>query len=63
MQSVEIPAVTQTRVSADYMPGGENWIIGDATIIAHALGLAAFKDVRIILDYCMPVHTYVCMAM
>ena len=47
MQSVEIPAVTQIRITAGYVPGGNEWIIGDATIIAHAVGLAAFKDVRI----------------
>ena len=47
MQSVEIPVVTQARVSADYFPGSDQWIIGDATIIAHAMGLAAFKDVSI----------------
>ena len=46
MQSVEIPAVTQTRVS-DYFQGTMSWVIGDTTILAHALGLAAFKDVRI----------------
>ena len=46
MQSVEIPAVTQTKVSAGYLPGGDEWIIGDTIILAHALGLAGFKDVR-----------------
>ena len=46
MQSVEIPAVTQTRVGANYLPGGDTWIIGDTIILAHALGLASFKDVR-----------------
>ena len=45
LQSVEIPAVTQTRVSDDYTPGNSQWEIGDTTILAHALGLAAFKDV------------------
>jgi len=45
MQSVEIPVVTQTRVSDDYSPSSRQWIIGDTTIIAHALGLASFKDV------------------
>jgi len=47
LQSVEIPAVTQIRVSGDYQPDNEQWIIGDSTIIAHALGLAAYKDVSI----------------
>ena len=45
MQSVEIPVVTQTRVSGDYAPGNGQWMIGDSTIMAHAVGLAAFKDV------------------
>ena len=45
LQSVEIPAVTQTRVSDDYTPGNSQWQIGDTSILAHALGLAAFKDV------------------
>ena len=45
MQSVEIPVVTQTRVSDDYTPSNSQWIIGYPTIIAHALGLASFKDV------------------
>ena len=45
MQSVEIPVVTQTRISDDYTPSNEQWIIGDTIIVAHALGLAAFKDV------------------
>ena len=45
MQSVEIPVVTQTRVSGDYSPSNSQWIIGDTTIIAHAVGLAVFKDV------------------
>ena len=47
LQSVEISAVTQTRVSDDYAPGNTQWEIGDTTILAHALGLAAFKDVSI----------------
>ena len=46
MQSVEIPAVTQTRISANYLPGGDEWIIGDTIMLAHVLGLAGFKDVR-----------------
>ena len=45
MQSVEIPVVTQTRVSGDYAPSNGQWMIGDSTIMAHAVGLAAFKDV------------------
>ena len=48
MQSVEIPAVTQTRVSGDYAPSNGQWMIGDSTIMAHAVGLAPFKDVRML---------------
>ena len=44
LQSVEIPSVTQVRVSDDYQPGNYQWAIGDTTILAHSLGLAAFKD-------------------
>ena len=44
MQSLEMPAVTQVRVSDDYKPGNLQWKIGDTTMLAHALGLAAFKD-------------------
>ena len=45
LQSVEISAVTQSRISDDYTPGNSQWQIGDTTILASALGLAAFKDV------------------
>jgi len=45
MQSIEIPVVTQTRISDDYSPSNGQWIIGDTIIVAHALGLAGFKDV------------------
>ena len=45
LQSVAIPAVTQVRVSDDYQPSNTQWRIGDTTILAHAMGLAAFKDV------------------
>lgn len=44
LQSVMIPTVTQMRVSGDYHPGNENWRIGDSTMLAHALSIAAFKD-------------------
>lgn len=44
LQSVEISSVTQVRVSDDYQPGNYQWAIGDTTILAHSLGLAAFKD-------------------
>ena len=56
LQSVEIPAVTQTRVSDDYTPGNSQWQIGDTTILANALGLAAFKDV----SYMLYIHVHVC---
>ena len=45
LQSVEIPAVTQIRVSDDYQPSNSQWVIGDTLILAHAVGLAPFKDV------------------
>ena len=45
LQSVEIPAVTQIRVSDDYQPSNSQWVIGDTSILAHAVGLAPFKDV------------------
>ena len=44
LQSVMNSAVTQIRVSDDYQPGNGQWQVGDTTILAHALGLAAFKD-------------------
>ena len=53
LQSVELPAVTQIRVSDDYVPGPdwthqdsapEQWRIGGSSILADALSLAAFKD-------------------
>lgn len=46
LQSVEVAAVTQSRVSDDYTPGSSQWQIGDTTILSHALGLASFKDVK-----------------
>ena len=46
LQSLEIPVVTQTRVSDDYQPGNDQWKIGDTSILSGALGLAPFKDVR-----------------
>ena len=47
MQSVAIPAVTQVRVSGDYMPNDNQWYIGDSSILAHAMGLAPSKDVSL----------------
>ena len=44
LQSLNNSAVTQIRVSDDYQPGNGQWQVGDTTILAHSLGLAAFKD-------------------
>ncbi|XP_041370298.1 uncharacterized protein LOC121384124 [Gigantopelta aegis] len=44
LQSVEVPSVTQVRVSADYMKDADQWKIGVTSILADALGLAPFKD-------------------
>ncbi|PVD33232.1 hypothetical protein C0Q70_04483 [Pomacea canaliculata] len=44
LQTLEIPVVTQARVSEDYRAGGDQWIIGVSSIFAHALGIAPFKD-------------------
>ena len=53
MQSITIPVVTQNRASRDYQPSGPNtfnadqWLIGDSSILSHAVGLAPSKDVRL----------------
>lgn len=44
LQSLEVPAVTQTRASDDYTAGNSQWMIGDTSILDNALGLAPFKD-------------------
>lgn len=44
LETVEIPAVTQVRVSGDYHPGNGQWRIGTTSLLAWALGLAPFKD-------------------
>lgn len=44
LQSLSNPAVTQIRVSDDYQPGNGQWQVGDTTMLAHAMGLASFKD-------------------
>ena len=44
MQSVEMYAVTNARVSGDYQPGNDDWDIGTSSILAHALGIAPSKD-------------------
>ena len=46
LQSLEIPSVTQTRVSHDYHANTSQWEIGYQAIFAEALGIAPFKDVR-----------------
>ena len=48
LQSILVDAVNQIRVSGDYQPGNTQWRIGDTTILAEALGLAAFKDVSVL---------------
>ena len=48
LQGSSINSVTQIRVSGDYNPGNTQWRIGDTTILAEALGLAAFKDVSVL---------------
>jgi hypothetical protein len=49
LQSVEIDAVTQIRVTNDYATnweyGGEQWRLGVSSIFSAALELAPFKDV------------------
>ncbi|XP_077969877.1 uncharacterized protein LOC120331113 [Styela clava] len=44
LQSIEIPAVTQARVSDDYHPGNSQWKTGVESMFANALHLAPFKD-------------------
>ena len=47
LQSVEIPAVHQTRASDDYIPGNtrySNWHIALTSLLAWSLGLAPSKD-------------------
>ncbi|XP_059175577.1 uncharacterized protein LOC131955455 [Physella acuta] len=44
LQSLEIPTVTQARVSGDYQPGGRQWDIGISSMFADAVGVAPFKD-------------------
>ena len=50
LQSLEIPRVTQARVSGDYGAGLKDptksqWDIGITSILADAIGVAPFKDV------------------
>ena len=58
LQSVLIDSVTQIRVSDDYQPGNTQWRIGDTTILAEALGLAAFKDVSFLPHTHTRTHTH-----
>jgi len=44
LQSVEIPRVTQSRVSDDYNPGNSQWKLGFPSILAWAVGIFPFKD-------------------
>ncbi|XP_055899049.1 uncharacterized protein LOC106054416 [Biomphalaria glabrata] len=44
LQSLEIPTVTQTRVSHDYNPGLRQWDIGVTSMFVDAVGLAPYKD-------------------
>ncbi|ESO98846.1 hypothetical protein LOTGIDRAFT_231210 [Lottia gigantea] len=44
MQTLELPIVTQARVSGDYQPGIDQWKIGVTSIFAHAMGIRPFKD-------------------
>lgn len=49
LQSVEIDAVTQVRVTNDYATnwdyGGEQWRVGVSSLLSASLGLLPFKDV------------------
>ena len=50
LSALEIPRVTQTRVSSDYTsalltPPSPQWSIGITSIFTEAIGLAPFKDV------------------
>ncbi|XP_046547876.1 uncharacterized protein LOC124257776 [Haliotis rubra] len=44
LQSLEIPVVTQSRVSHDNRPNTDNWKIGVSSIFALSLGIAPYKD-------------------
>ncbi len=37
--------ILQSRVTDDYGPGNDNWMIGVTSMFADALGLAPSKDV------------------
>ena len=59
LQSVMIPVVTHSRISGDYQPGNSQWIVGDSTILEHAVGLAAFKDVSMYYHFTGHVREYI----
>ncbi|XP_046547852.1 uncharacterized protein LOC124257767 isoform X1 [Haliotis rubra] len=44
LQSLEIPVVTQSRVSHDNRPNTDNWKIGVSSIFALSLGVVPYKD-------------------
>jgi len=45
LQSLEIPAVTQARVSDDYIPGNQNWrAVGITSMFVDALEIRPSKD-------------------
>jgi len=44
LQSVEIPAVTQSLASGDYNPANSQWQVGYSSLLLWALGIVPFKD-------------------
>ncbi|GFN77542.1 non-lysosomal glucosylceramidase [Plakobranchus ocellatus] len=44
LQSLEIPVVTQARVSNDYLLQPDQWRVGVTSHFAHAMGVAPSKD-------------------
>ncbi|XP_046547869.1 uncharacterized protein LOC124257772 [Haliotis rubra] len=44
LQSLEIPVVTQARVSHDNRPDTDNWKIGVTSLFSWSIGIAPFKD-------------------
>ncbi|KAK8380448.1 hypothetical protein O3P69_016791 [Scylla paramamosain] len=45
LHSLDLPAVTQIRVSDDYILHPDQWRIGVTSLLAHALALRPYKDV------------------
>ena len=61
MQSIAIPAVTQVRISGDYQPNNNQWLIGDSSILSDSIGLAPSKDVSLFLSpYLSVISLYHC---